>query len=154
MRATIAEEEKRAQQKPKSPVKNNQKSPPRNGPPKSPPKKIENKEMNELQKQISDAIVREKPNVRWEDVGGLEQAKKVIQEAVILPMKFPEVFIGQRTPWRGILLYGVHIVISSLQALVKPISPRLAPLNRRTEPFSAFLLQISCQSTSASQKKH
>jgi SpoVK/Ycf46/Vps4 family AAA+-type ATPase len=33
--------------------------------------------------------VREKPNVRWEDVGGLEQAKKVLQEAVILPMKFP-----------------------------------------------------------------
>lgn len=91
MRATITEEERRAQQqKPKSPPKNNIKSPPKNGPPaKSPPKKLDNKEMNELQGQISDAIVREKPNVRWEDVGGLEQAKKVIQEAVILPMKFP-----------------------------------------------------------------
>lgn len=90
MRATIAEEEKRIQQqKPKSP-KNNIKSPSRNGPPaKSPPKKLDNKEMNELQNQISDAIVREKPNVRWEDVGGLDQAKKVIQEAVILPIKFP-----------------------------------------------------------------
>jgi vacuolar protein-sorting-associated protein 4 len=59
--------------------------------------------------------VREKPNVKWEDVGGLEQAKKVIQEAVILPMKFPEVFIGQRTPWRGILLYGVGFLLFSLQ---------------------------------------
>lgn len=58
-----------------------------------PPKKIEepkmSKEAKELQGQISDAIVREKPNVRWDDVGGLDQAKKVIQEAVILPMKFP-----------------------------------------------------------------
>ena len=35
--------------------------------------------MNELNAQISDAIVREKPNVKWEDVGGLQQAKKVIQ---------------------------------------------------------------------------
>lgn len=47
------------------------------------------KEAKELQGQLSDAIVREKPNVRWDDVGGLDQAKKVIQEAVILPMKFP-----------------------------------------------------------------
>jgi SpoVK/Ycf46/Vps4 family AAA+-type ATPase len=28
---------------------------------------------------ISQAIVREKPNVKWDDVGGLDQAKKVLQ---------------------------------------------------------------------------
>lgn len=137
MRATIAEEEKRVQQKPKSPVKNNIKSPPRNGPAKSPPKKLDNKEMNELQNQISDAIVREKPNVRWEDVGGLEQAKKVIQEAVILPMKFPEVFIGQRTPWRGILLYGVNAALFSLQEPVRLSWQRPALPNKKEERFSA-----------------
>ena len=43
---------------------------------------------------ISQAIVKEKPNIKWQDVGGLDQAKKVLQQAVILPIKFPEVFVG------------------------------------------------------------
>lgn len=44
--------------------------------------------------------------MRWEDVAGLEQAKESLKEAVILPIKFPHLFTGKRTPWRGILLYG------------------------------------------------
>lgn len=44
--------------------------------------------------------------MRWEDVAGLEAAKESLKEAVILPIKFPHLFTGKRTPWRGILLYG------------------------------------------------
>ncbi|XP_043937570.1 vacuolar protein sorting-associated protein 4A [Protopterus annectens] len=66
----------------------------------------ENPEKKKLQEQLMGAIVMEKPNVRWNDVAGLESAKEALKEAVILPIKFPHLFTGKRTPWRGILLFG------------------------------------------------
>jgi len=57
-----------------------------------------------MQDALSSAIVREKPNVKWSDVAGLDQAKSSLQEAVILPTKFPQLFTGERKPWRGILM--------------------------------------------------
>ena len=47
------------------------------------------------------------PNVRWEDIGGLENVKHQLIEAVEWPLKYPEKFerLGIRPP-RGILLYG------------------------------------------------
>lgn len=56
--------------------------------------------------RASGAILSETPNVQWSDVAGLEQAKESLKEAVILPIKFPHLFTGKRTPWKGILLYG------------------------------------------------
>lgn len=58
------------------------------------------------QDALSSAILKEKPGVKWEDVAGLEAAKEALKEAVILPIKFPQLFKGKRKPWRGILLYG------------------------------------------------
>lgn len=39
----------------------------------------------------------EKPNVSWDDIAGLEGAKEALKEAVILPIKFPQLFTGLRT---------------------------------------------------------
>ena len=63
-------------------------------------------EKKKMQDKLSGAIVMEKPNVKWSDVAGLEVAKESLKEAVILPVKFPQMFTGNRKPWRGILLFG------------------------------------------------
>ena len=59
-----------------------------------------------LKGALSGAILTEKPNVKWEDIAGLDGAKEALKEAVILPVKFPHLFTGNRKPTSGILLYG------------------------------------------------
>ena len=44
----------------------------------------EDKEKDKFNEQLAGAIVVEKPNVKWSDVAGLEQAKEALKEAVIL----------------------------------------------------------------------
>ncbi|CAD8101451.1 unnamed protein product [Paramecium primaurelia] len=61
---------------------------------------------SEFSNALSEAIVKDKPNVKWTDIAGLEGAKSALQEAVLLPIKFPDFFEGARTPWKGILMYG------------------------------------------------
>ncbi|GBG33208.1 26S proteasome regulatory subunit 8-like [Hondaea fermentalgiana] len=66
----------------------------------------EDAEKSKLRGALASAIVTEKPNVSWDDVAGLDRAKAALKEAVILPTRFPQLFEGERRPWKGILLYG------------------------------------------------
>jgi len=52
-------------------------------------------------------VLVETPNIKWDSVGGLEEVKRELKEAVEWPLKFPKSFerMGIR-PSRGILLYG------------------------------------------------
>ncbi|CAH2353419.1 vacuolar protein sorting-associated protein 4 [[Candida] railenensis] len=59
-----------------------------------------------LRGALAGAILSEKPNVSWDDIAGLEGAKEALKEAVILPVKFPQLFVGNRKPTSGILLFG------------------------------------------------
>ncbi|XP_022255214.1 fidgetin-like protein 1 isoform X3 [Limulus polyphemus] len=46
------------------------------------------------------------PPVTWDDIAGLEFAKKTIMEIVVWPMLRPDIFTGLRGPPKGILLFG------------------------------------------------
>ena len=35
-------------------------------------------------------IIIEKPNVKWEDIGGLKETKERIKDAIIVPLKYPQ----------------------------------------------------------------
>ncbi len=52
-------------------------------------------------------VYLETPDVKWSEIGGLNQVKKELQEAVEWPLKYPDLYkaIGYSMP-RGILLYG------------------------------------------------
>lgn len=52
-------------------------------------------------------VYLETPDVRWEDIGGLESVKRELMEAVEWPLKYPELYkkLGYDMP-KGILLYG------------------------------------------------
>jgi transitional endoplasmic reticulum ATPase len=73
--------------------------------------KVTRKDFFEALKSVRPSAMREvlveTPNIKWEDVGGLESVKQEIKEAVEWPMKFPEKFtrLGIKPP-RGVLLYG------------------------------------------------
>jgi proteasome regulatory subunit len=56
---------------------------------------------------IEKYVIVEKPTVKWEEIGGLDNQAQEIKEVVELPLKKPELFkkIGI-TPPKGILLYG------------------------------------------------
>ncbi|MEM7826691.1 MAG: CDC48 family AAA ATPase [Candidatus Aenigmatarchaeota archaeon] len=52
-------------------------------------------------------VLIEKPNVKWDDIGGLDDVKRELREAIEWPLKYPESFnkLGIKPP-HGILLFG------------------------------------------------
>jgi len=52
----------------------------------------EDREQTKLCAGLNSTIICEKPNMKWSDVEGIESAKEALQEAIILPIKFPQFF--------------------------------------------------------------
>jgi transitional endoplasmic reticulum ATPase len=61
----------------------------------------------DMQPSTMREVLIEKPRVKWEDIGALEEAKQELKEAVEWPLKYGKVFehMNARPP-KGILLYG------------------------------------------------
>ncbi|MBO7205705.1 MAG: CDC48 family AAA ATPase [Candidatus Methanomethylophilaceae archaeon] len=63
--------------------------------------------LREMQPSTMIEVLIEKPNVKWDDIGALEDAKQELREAVEWPLKYSKVFSHMNAkPPRGILMYG------------------------------------------------
>lgn len=73
--------------------------------------KVTNEDFSEARKHVEPSAMREVlvevPDITWKQVGGLEEVKQELKEAVEWPLKFPDVFERLQTkPPKGILLFG------------------------------------------------
>ncbi|GER26041.1 katanin p60 ATPase-containing subunit [Striga asiatica] len=67
---------------------------------------FESAEVRALAESLCRDIIRGSPDVKWESIKGLDNAKRLLKEAVVMPIKYPKYFTGLLTPWKGILLFG------------------------------------------------
>lgn len=56
--------------------------------------------------QILSEMLDKSSGVTWDDIAGLAEAKRTLQEAVVLPHLRPDLYRGLRAPAKGVLLYG------------------------------------------------
>ena len=73
--------------------------------------KITKQDFDEALRDVQPSALREvlvqRPNVRWEDIGGLAQVKEELAEAIEWPLKHANLFAEANVePPKGILLYG------------------------------------------------
>ena len=61
-----------------------------------------------LIEMIEAEMMESSPNVAWESVGGCAEAKRLLNEAVVLPLLIPDYFAAAacRSSWKGVLLFG------------------------------------------------
>lgn len=60
----------------------------------------------DLVEHLERDILQKNPNVHWGDIADLTEAKKLLEEAVVLPLVVPDFFKGIRRPWKGVLMVG------------------------------------------------
>uniref|UniRef100_A0A8B9CNV0 Katanin catalytic subunit A1 like 2 n=1 Tax=Anser brachyrhynchus TaxID=132585 RepID=A0A8B9CNV0_9AVES len=63
-------------------------------------------EMRELATVVSKDIYLHNLNVKWDDIIGLDATKRLVKEAVVYPIRYPQLLTGILSPWKGLLLYG------------------------------------------------
>ena len=85
----------------------------------------------ELIEKINNEIVDAGEQITFSDIAGLENAKKTVNELILLPMKRPDIFTGLRAIPKGLLLFGPpgtgmfcfykYCVFNSLVIVLEPL---------------------------------
>ena len=65
-----------------------------------------NSELRELALGLQRDMIQENPNVKWDDIAELGEVKRVLKESLVMPLRFPHLFVGLLQPWKGVLLHG------------------------------------------------
>ena len=60
----------------------------------------------DLAAMLEKDVLDHSPGVKWDMIAGLRDAKRLLEEAVVLPLLMPDFFQGIRRPWKGVLLFG------------------------------------------------
>ncbi|XP_072353561.1 katanin p60 ATPase-containing subunit A-like 2 isoform X3 [Scyliorhinus torazame] len=103
-----------------------------------------NGELRDLAVVVSRDIYLHNPNVRWDDIIGLEPAKRLVKEAVVYPIKYPQLFTGILSPWKGLLLYGppASTIVSKWRGDSEKLVRVLFELARFHAPSTIFLDEL------------
>ena len=71
-----------------------------------PPALAANSELRELATYLQRDMVQTNPNVRWDTIAELHGVKRILKESLVMPLRYPHLFTGLVSPWKGVLLYG------------------------------------------------
>ena len=85
----------------------------------------------ELVSSMRRDILDTNPNVNWSDVASLHEAKRLLREAIILPMLIPNYFTGIRKSWKSVLMFGppgtgktlLAKAVATVRILPSPLPP-------------------------------
>ena len=73
---------------------------------KNNPKSIHQEEESQMDAKIESEIMQTNPGVKFSDIIGMEEMKKILYEVIVVPSIRPDLFTGILKPQRGILLFG------------------------------------------------
>ncbi len=62
----------------------------------------------DLVEMLERDILQRNPSVRWDDIAELDEAKRLLNEAVVLPMVLPNFFKGIRRPWKVSVIFAAQ----------------------------------------------
>lgn len=128
-------------------------------------------ELRELGAALQRDIFTESPCVRWGDISGLDTAKRLLGEAVVAPMRYPELFTGGlRRGWGALCrgndrkgsglgqggadggrshVSGPHVGVGGAPCMLSYSYDPLVPLPRvHTHPSQLLCVKAACGCTS------
>lgn len=137
---------------------------------------------NEIKQRATELIVSSSSsNVKWTDIAGLDDVKESLKQAIVYPIKMPQLFSSGRVePWSGILLYGspgtgktliakavaneagaktfMHVSVAGIMGKYVGESERMVAaifrIARENAPTVIFIDEVDCIASERKESEH